>query len=167
MINKSYESVYKNDYLLQSLCIDCTIFQISKVNLASKLSPRDVRLFKFVRSSRVHRALTVDSNLVLILHRALTVSAHCVFTCAIRSAQFVPTVHKSLTVHSLCVHCAFILRSAFVQLLFFVQSVFIYIHLELQSKKNRCLRVTAKWEKNAWVKVEWNLHINNIILIKI
>lgn len=72
----------------------------------------------FVRSSCVHRALTVDSHFVLIVHKALTVSAHCVFivrslalSAPLRSCQpftnRLPCIHCVLTVRSYCAQRSF------------------------------------------------------------
>lgn len=72
------------------------------------------------------------------VHRAPTVRppwVQCAFTCVLRFALFVLTVHKALTVCLMCAHIAFTLCSPFVQHLLIVQFVFIYFNSELQNER--------------------------------
>lgn len=75
--------------------------------------------FKKQEDNRAWRYLTtvLDTFYFLIfpcVHRALTMRsgfANCAFTCAFRSASFVLTVNRAITVHSLRVDLALTVRS--------------------------------------------------------
>lgn len=107
----------------------------------------------FLRSPCAHSGFTYVLRFVLIVHKAFTVSFHCVFTVRSPALSALLRSCPPFTNRVLCVHCAFILRSAFNQLLLIVQSVLIYIHLELQSKSKSVFASHSKMRKERVSKV--------------